>query len=95
MKRRRRAERKEDRAEELRLRRAQKVAVPTISPWHKLKKVMKPVDGIILIVAVVYVTALLDFSAMTLPDVFYLTAIIMWAGSFIVRLYLLSKRDDW
>ena len=95
MKQRRRAERKEERAEELRLWRAQKLAAPTISPWHKLKKVMKPMDGIILIVAVVYVTALLDFSAMTLPDVFYLTAIIMWAGSFIVRLYLLSKRADW
>lgn len=96
MKRRRKMERKEERAEALRLRREQTAADRTPgSPWRKLGKAGKPVDGIILIVAAVYLTVLLDFSSLTLPDVFYLTAIIMWAGSFIVRLYLLSKRGDW
>ena len=62
--------------------------------WMKLKKAVKPVDAIILIVSLIYLTALLDFRAMALTDVFYLTAIIMWAGSFLVRLYLLSRRGD-
>lgn len=62
--------------------------------WAKLRKAVKPVDAIILLVSLIYLTALLDFHAMALTDVFYLTAIIMWAGSFLVRLYLLSRRGD-
>lgn len=96
MRRRRKAERKAERAEELRMRRAQQEeSFPTVSFWRLLKAAAKPVDGIILLVAVVYLAALLDFSAMTLSDIFYLTAIIMWSGSFIVRLYLFSKRGAW
>lgn len=96
MKRRRKAERKAERAEELRSRR-EKITTesPVTSLGDKFRSAVKPVDGIILLVAAVYLTALIDFSAMTLPDVFYLTASIMWAGSFIVRLYLLSRRDNW
>lgn len=95
MKRRSKAERKEERAETLRLRREKAaVTAPSLSLWRRLGNVIKPVDGILFFVSAIYLTALVDFSAVTLPDVFYLTAIVMWAGSFLVRLYLLSKRGD-
>lgn len=96
MKRKSKAERKGERAEILRLRREKAQVTPSPVPlWRRIGNVIKPVDGILFFVSVVYLTALVDFSAVTLPDVFYMTAIIMWAGSFLVRLYLLSKRGAW
>lgn len=63
--------------------------------WHiGLLRAVKPVDWIIMTVSVIYFIAIFDFQAIEMRDVFYLTAIIMWGGSFLVRLYLLSKRGN-
>ena len=57
----------------------------------ELIKAIKPLDWMILVVAVLILIQM-DFSHLVVEDVLYLTAIIMWGGSLLVRLYLQSKR---
>lgn len=57
----------------------------------ELLKTIKPIDWLLMVVAVLILVQM-NFSHMMLEDVLYLTAIIMWGGGLLVRLYLQSRR---
>lgn len=57
----------------------------------KLLKTIKPLDWLIMVVAVLILVQM-NFSHLMLEDVLYLTAIIMWSGGLLVRLYLQSRK---
>ena len=59
----------------------------------KLLKTIKPLDWLIMVVAVL-VLVQMNFSHLMVEDVLYLTAIIMWSGGLLVRLYLQSRRES-
>ncbi len=54
-------------------------------------KMIKVVDWIIAVVAVVLFTQM-DFNNMTIPGVLYLTAFIMWFGMLLIRIYLQATK---
>ncbi len=57
----------------------------------ELLKTIKPLDWLILVVAVLILVQM-NFSHLMVEDVLYLTAIIMWSGGLLVRLYLQSRK---
>lgn len=57
----------------------------------ELIKTIKPLDWLILVVAVLILVQM-NFSHLMVEDVLYLTAIIMWGGGLLVRLYLHSRK---
>lgn len=57
-----------------------------------LIKIIKPLDWVIFAVGA-FVVARMDFSAMTLVDVIYMTTLIMWFFMLVFRIYLVKKRE--
>ena len=58
----------------------------------KYLKMVKAVDWIIAAIAAVLLPQM-DFHNMTMANVFYLTAFIMWLGMLLVRLYLQATKE--
>ncbi len=58
----------------------------------KYLKMVKAVDWIIAVIAAVLLPRM-DFQNMTIANVLYLTAFIMWLGMLLIRLYLQATKD--